>query len=369
VLEDSKAINNLFDCATFLLILAVFSLNVFFFHGVLEGDGLISIIFGRNMAAGYFFHYNIGTPSSASTSPLWCFAIACLAFFFDGDALILSTKILAFTFLSLSALGVYHIARLLGTDKKMSLKASLVWCTTPFLLYWTFSAMESSLLCAIISGAIFLLLSACWTNNLKLYHLFFLGALLGLLPLARPETGLITAVSYAILIYRVFRKQLSMFALLIVMLSTAIVVLPYYTSHYLTFGTFFSSSSSSRLAVTRLDGTYFLGILFSPDAFGILLMQLPLGVLAFSGIARQLKKGREEGDRASLERCLAIVTGFWSIFSIFFFSFVYTSTWGGRYLIPMIVLWYFIAAVGLNLQCRGRIFSCHANSISNCRIQ
>jgi len=159
--------------------------------GVPLDDAWIHYRIAENLANGLGFSYNVGQPTSASTSPAWT-ALLAVAYRFTGQFLLPSILLGAFFYLA-SNLAVYRIALVIKPNRWVALAAAVFTAVAGRWVWAAASGMETTLFTALVLWGILLLYAprasrsgiAQWSG----------AALLCLASLVRPEAYLLLALA------------------------------------------------------------------------------------------------------------------------------------------------------------------------------
>ena len=121
-MKYDKSKNYLYIVLACLFTYLVYELSVFYFtdgkFGVPLDDSWIHFRFAENFAQGYFFQFNIGEPTSGTTSPLWVVIMA--GFSFLSRNFIFNSIFLSGVFHFLSVIFIYKISLDIFRDYKLT---------------------------------------------------------------------------------------------------------------------------------------------------------------------------------------------------------------------------------------------------------
>lgn len=158
------------------LVVLVFYVTTSFHFQYTPDDTYVYLQYGRNIARGEGFSFNVGTPSYGITSPVWALLIA------GGTKLSLDPYIVAKTldivFASLAVIGVLAFAFVMIRDRIYALIAAWIFSFDAWYLRWSGSGLESSL-------AVLLVVLTLWYAYRKEY--VTAAFIVGILTLVRPE--------------------------------------------------------------------------------------------------------------------------------------------------------------------------------------
>jgi hypothetical protein len=207
----------------------------------LNDDALITVRYAEHLAHGDGLTYNIGERVLGTSAPLWALVLAAIAW--TGRS-----AVAAATWLGIAAQGWTAAATVLLLRRRgaawwaQALAASLV-ATSPMLLVWAGSGMETSLHVASIATFLWLFERGAWTA---------LGFVGGAMVLLRPDAGLVLAAAAVLETWR----SRSARAVLSALPGFAIVVVPWVVGAVLYFGTPLPNSGFAKRLQVEDWGTY-----------------------------------------------------------------------------------------------------------------
>ncbi len=216
---------------------AAYFLHTRFFND----DALITIRYSENLAHGNGLTYNAGEKFLGTTTPLWALVLAAIAYAgIDAPS--------AATWLGVAAFGWTAAATTLVLRNRgaawwtQALGAALV-STSPVLLTWAGSGMETSLHVASIATFVWLFEAQRWRA---------LGFVGGAMVLVRPDAGLVLAAAAALETWRTRSAR----TLLRVLPGFAVVVVPWLVGAALYFGSPLPNSGFAKRLQVEDWGTY-----------------------------------------------------------------------------------------------------------------
>lgn len=333
----------------YLIVFVILALiQVYLVRDIVMGDAFIHFTFARGIAQGQPFFYN-GVFSAGSTSPLWSLLLVPLWSMF-GDGAIEGVKVLASIFVALSIVLTYFLARRLSGDRGLALVASFLVATSYVLSHWAAKGMETPMFVSLVLGS-FLVYYKILGNPPQFsfpkggdyWQEIFLGVLLGLAILTRPEGWLLAVfLGVPLLIRRGWR------VLLTVALPGLLIPLPYYIYLYAQTGQIFPSSVARILHAQQWARQTF-GIYWTPEILKILVTKFAMLTPFFLFLIWDFVKGKVEiPDQVRNDR-LYIFTPIWLwlTFHLLFFTFVLPMTQGYRYLLAALPFFIILSLLGL----------------------
>ncbi|MDA3798773.1 MAG: hypothetical protein PF692_06810 [Kiritimatiellae bacterium] len=316
------------------LFLSLFALNLFFLWVPLsvqvEGDVLIHLVLARNIATGHFFEYGIGQATNAGTSPLWEMILA-LTGMLSGtlsaeESFFRATRIISGFFLIISSLLFFKVSRLKGFGIGASIfLAAFIFCN-PISLYWgLINPMETPLVLFFIAVVLLVLNRFSEGKSWRNGYSVMLAVLTLFIYLLRPEMVVLPVLGGCWLIlgrkYPV-RNLVFFFLCGLLVFSVAFFVFSELGGSLIP-----GASSSRRLHLKIFDtvtipwvgwrvnlDAFFLGALFAPFI-------VALSIACY-------RERRLSGLKIPVLLSYFILT--------LFFSFIFCSTWKGRYLLPIL---------------------------------
>lgn len=300
------------------------------------GDAFIHFVFARGISEGQAFTYN-GEFSAGSTSPLWSILLASLWKIF-GMQIIWVVKIFAGLFTALAVLLTFTVTQKISRNRTLALIASALVAGSYVFSYWAAKGMETSLyVCLVLGSFLFYLklleLPLKWgtvKKNVFLEGLF--GILLGLTILTRPEGWFLAAFLGIPLI-----TKRGWHVLASIGIPAFLVLSPYYL-HLLEQTGQLLPSSFARILRARQWAHELGGIHFTGEILKISLTKLlpltPFFIFLF------WKKPR-------FDRFIFLPIFIWLAFHAFFFTFIFPTTEGYRYLLAALPFFYLIALMGV----------------------
>lgn len=183
-------------------------------------DAFISFRYAENWANGYGLVYNPGEYVEGYTSFLWVILLGCSHW--TGFNTVIAAKIICLICSAANLLLVLFSHRFIPSIKpKESVIAALLLGTSGVFIPWSFSGMEVSLFCLLVTVQV--LYSIYTTENLSKTSLFILGLISSLTIICRPEGVLVSGLILIYLLYTnkshfsvLYFQQLSAFILPVV---------------------------------------------------------------------------------------------------------------------------------------------------------
>jgi arabinofuranosyltransferase len=219
------------------LLAAAFFLHVGFFND----DSLITIRYAENLARGDGLTYNAGEKVLGTTTPLWALLLAAVAWSGrSAPAAATWFGVLAFGWTSAATV---LILRNRGAAWWAQALAAALVATSPVLLTWSGSGMETSLHVASIATFLWLFERGAWRA---------LGLVGGAMVLIRPDAGLVLAAAAALEIGRTRSAR----TLLAVLPGFAVVVLPWLVGAGLYYGSPLPNSGFAKRMQVEDWGSY-----------------------------------------------------------------------------------------------------------------
>ncbi|MCF7846106.1 MAG: glycosyltransferase family 39 protein [Candidatus Peribacteraceae bacterium] len=303
--------------------------QVYFLRNVVMGDAFIHFVFARGISEGQPFFYN-GQFSAGSTSPLWSLLLAPV-WKICGLKIIWAVKILAALFVGLAVFLTFKLAEKISKTRIVSLTAAALLATSFVLPYWAAKGMETPLFVCLVIGS-FLVYFKILESKKSLLFEILLGAILGISILARPEAWFLSAIlGIGLLAQKKYRAVIS------VGLPASLIFAPYYGWLLENTGSILPSSVA-RILRARQWAHEFGGIYFTLEIPKILLTKFLLLIPFFLLFFWQ----KEKGARVVWWPIYA-----WLIFYAVFFSVIFPTTEGYRYILPALPFFYLVALTGI----------------------
>ncbi len=300
------------------------------------GDAFIHFVFARGIAEGQPFFYN-GEFSAGSTSPLWSSLLSWL-WRFMGEGIVWGVKIFAGFFVALIVLLTFAVAEKITRNPKISLITSALVAGSFVFSFWAAKGMETPFYVCLILGSFLFYLKILEAKK-SLCLEIFLGVLLGLAILTRPEAWFFAAIlGVPLLVKKGWRVILS------VGFPAFLVFSPYYFWLFENTGQIFPSSIA-RILRARQWAHEVGGVFFTTEVLKILLTKLlPLTPFFLFFFYPSTNPRVNSGANA---KYIFLPIFAWLIFHLFFFSLVFPTTEGYRYLLAALPFFYFIAILGI----------------------
>jgi len=297
------------------------------------GDAFIHFVFARGIAEGQPFFYN-GEFSAGSTSPLWSALLAPLWKIF-GNEIVWVVKIFAGFFTALSILLTFAVAKKISRNSKIALCTSALVAGSFVFSFWAAKGMETPFyVCLILGSFLFYLRIVNSPSNLRknLWLEILLGILLGTAILTRPEAWFFAAIlGISLLVKKGWRVIFS------IGLPAFLILSPYYFWLFENIGSIFPSSTA-RILRARQWAIEFHGIFFTLEIFKILFTKLlpltPFAIFFF-------------WQREKFNRFVFFPIFAWLIFHGIFFTVIFPTTEGYRYLLAALPFFYLVAILGI----------------------
>lgn len=161
-------------------------------------DAYITFRYAENWANGYGLVYNPGEYVEGYTSFLWVLILA--GFHSIGFDTVITAKILCMIFSALSILLVMCSHHFIPSiNQYISVIATLLLGTSGVFIPWSFSGMEVSLFCLLITIQVIFTINA--TRHQSTLQYFYVGLLSSLSIVCRPEGLMLTVFIFLFLIY------------------------------------------------------------------------------------------------------------------------------------------------------------------------
>ncbi len=240
---------------------AAFFLHARFFND----DALITIRYAENLARGNGLVYNAGERFLGTTTPLWALILAgCAAVGIPATAAATWIGVAAFGWTAAAATLVF---RGRGVPRTTQVIAAGLVATSPLLLKWAGSGMETSLAVALLATFLWLFEAERWRA---------LGFVGGAMVLVRPDLGLVLLAAWS---FEAMRKRPAT-TLVRVLPGFAAVVLPWVVAATVYYGTPLPNSGFAKRLQVEDWGTY-LGAL-GPALWAVGPV-LPFALIGFLG--------------------------------------------------------------------------------------
>lgn len=313
-----------------LAIFIFFALSeIYFLRDVVMGDAFIHFVFARGIAAGDFFFYN-GEFSAGSTAPFWSLLLAPIWKIF-GIKIIWIVKILAGFFVGLSIFLTFKFAKRVSQNRIVALTTTALFATSFVLPFWAAKGMETPLFVCLVLAS-FLIYFQILERAKTFWWEIFLGIILGVAILTRPEAWFLAAfLGTGLLAMKKWR------AILTVGLPAFLIFAPYYFWLFESAGSIFPSSIA-RILRARQWAINLGGIYFSLEIFKILATKfLPLTPFFIFFFWRY--------DNSNHRIWRPIFA--WLAFHLVFFSLIFPTTEGYRYLLAALPFFFLISILGI----------------------
>jgi len=323
--------------------------QVWLVRDVVMGDAFIHFVFARGINEGQPFFYN-GEFSAGSTSPLWSILLAFI-YKLTGDGIIGSVKIFASFFVALSVLLTFNLGYKVSKNKIISLASSFLVATSFVLSFWAAKGMETPFYVCLVLGSflIYLTIIDLPSKKTDLGLEILLGLLLGLGILARPEMWFFSLfIGIPLLLKRGWRVIFS------VGIPAFLIFCPYYFWLYENTQQFFPSSMA-RILRARQWALELHGIFFSLEILKILFTKLlpltPFAIFFFCSRVNSSNTQSKTPDISQINinsnRLVLYPIYAWLFFHLIFFSLVFPTTEGYRYILAALPFFYLIALLGI----------------------
>ncbi len=309
------------------------------------GDAFIHFVFARGIADGQFFFYN-GQFSAGSTSPFWSLLLAPVWKIF-GMQIIWAVKILASFFVALAIVLAFKFAEKISSNRIAALATAALLATNFVLPFWAAKGMETPLFVCLVLGSFLVYLelvnppakSTSSSLTPQISGELTLGLILGVAILTRPEAWFLTAfLGIGLLAQKKWR------ALLTVGLPTALIFAPYYFWLFANTGSIFPSTIA-RILRARQWAHEFGGIFFTLEIPKILVTKFlpltPFFLLFF------FYKPVNPPPRWWVNSSISYPIFAWLAFHAIFFSVIFPTTEGYRYILAALPFFYLISILGV----------------------
>ncbi|MFC2153907.1 glycosyltransferase family 39 protein [Candidatus Altiarchaeota archaeon] len=307
------------------------------------GDTYIHLTFARNIAQGDGFSYNRGEPSNASTSPLWSVILADLYRLVGHEKVLDAGRIVAGLFHLLSILLMYLVVKQVLPGSPVAVLAAFLWALNPNAADWAMRAMDTSLFILVVLLSAFLLSTPLHFFTVE--PLVVLGVVLGFVILSRPEGWLWFIISMIFSAMNLGGAQDKSLLLGLFLLSTVVVVSPYYIWMLLRFKTIFPSSTA-RILHHRQFAERWGPLFYHKDAYNLVVRGLYKSLIPFAllGVALLVYQGFVWADVALSTLLL------FTIAIVAVYSFVVPGIdYGYRYILPALPGVIIFSVYGLDL--------------------
>lgn len=196
---------NIFRIAIFFYCIAI---GFFFYTGIQPwtlDDAFITFRYAENWVDGYGLVYNPGEYVEGYTSFIWVLMLACC--YFMGFSTLIAAKILCVFFSVVNLLLVMFAHRFIPSIKeKESMIAALMLGTSGVFIPWSFSGMETSLFCLLVTLQFLYAIDSIQQNTT--FHFCLLGIISSLTILCRPE-GVMVAGLVILYFFYVYRSTIN----------------------------------------------------------------------------------------------------------------------------------------------------------------
>ena len=315
--------------------ISIVAAQIYFLRNVVMGDAFIHFVFARGIAAGDFFFYN-GEFSAGSTSPLWSILLAPIWKIF-GLKIIWLVKIFAGIFAALAVILTFAVAQKTcpresggRRNRVVALATAGLFATSFVLPFWAAKGMETPFFACLVLAA-FWIFAEILERARTFWWEILLGIILGVAILTRPEGWFLSLfLGLGLLATENWR------AILTVGLPAFLIFAPYYFWLFENTGSIFPSSIA-RILRARQWAHELGGIYFTLEIPKILLTKfLPLTPFFVFEI------WRGKSDRKIRWPIFA-----WLIFHAIFFSVIFPTTEGYRYLLAALPFFFLISVLGI----------------------
>lgn len=342
--------------------------QIYLLRDTVMGDAFIHFVFARGIAEGAPFFYN-GTFSAGSTSPLWSLLLAPVWQLFD-DGIVVGVKVFASVFVATTIVLTYALAERITKSRALALMTSGLFATSFVLPFWAAKGMETPLAVTLVLGTFLAYLRVVErpAKHFDWYgvgHEVWLGILLGLTILVRPEGWILAAIIGSVLVWRRHFRSVAT-----VGIPALLVIAPYYALVFAHTGQIFPSSMA-RVLHARQFVHETVGIFWTTEIFKILVTKLAILTPFFGYFVWRYARKNDDGlahmsgapgALHELSRAFTNALGVtrvrdrfvvfapifaWLAFHLVFFTFVMPMTQGYRYLLPVLPFFYTLALLGV----------------------
>lgn len=311
------------------ILILVAIVQIYLLRETVMGDAFIHFVFARGISEGNFFFYN-GKFSGGSTSPFWSILLVPIWKIF-GMKIVWAVKILAGFFATLSIFLTFKLAKKISQNRIVALVTATLLATSFVLPFWAAKGMETPLfVCLVLVN--FLIYFRILERTKTFWWETLFGIILGITILTRPEAWfLATFFGIGLLTMKKWHSILT------VGLPAFLICAPYYFWLFENTSSIFPSSAARILRAQQW--THELGgIYFSLEIPKILVTKfLPLTPF-FLFFFRK----RKNINRQIWWPILA-----WLAFHAIFFSVVFPTTEGYRYILATLPFFYLISILGI----------------------
>ncbi|MDD3066566.1 MAG: hypothetical protein PHO48_01930 [Candidatus Gracilibacteria bacterium] len=311
------------------ILIAIALLQVWIVKDAVMGDAFIHFVFARGIAEGDWFSYN-GVFSAGSTSPLWSILLAPV-WKFAGDGIIVGVKIFASIFVAAAIPLTYLVAEKIAGKRNLSLAAAALLAGSYVLSFWAAKGMETPLYVCLVLGSFLAYLEILRKEkSVKLEIL--LGILLGLTILARPEGWFLAAFLGIPLLVRKGKR-----VIFSVGIPAAIIFSPYYWWLWENTQQIFPSSAARILRAAQWSKKF--GVFYFTPEIGKILLTKLLPATPFFAFFWWQEKGKDWWKLFPIAA--------WLTFHAIFFTIIFPTTEGYRYILSTLPFFYLIAVMGV----------------------
>jgi hypothetical protein len=240
--------------------LSVFLVLLYPLRSGFTDDGFIHIQYAKNLMERGEYSFNPGEVSFGTTSPLWVMVQAVLGKIFGGREVLMATsRVLSWLSGFVTLILLYLLAMKITGDELVSFLAMLAFAADAWFVRWTAMSMESS------SAAMAMVLTGL--VSLEAYenrrHALWLGFMLAVAALLRPEAYLFFAVYLVSLLLR--RGEVDSRCFFRTILVYLLLMVPWLLFAKLHIGSFLPNTAGAKSGGLILDPVTFVKK-FSPIA-------------------------------------------------------------------------------------------------------
>ena len=299
--EYTSAQSRLFVFGLALIVLVFYGTSIAHFHYTPD-ETFRNLRYAGNIASGRGFSFNPHQTSFGVASPLWTLLISC-EYFFSIDV-VFGAKVLDLFVASIGLIVFFLLSFEILRHRILALLSTLAFSMNTSFLQYASSGLETSLAVSLVLLAVWY----CMRNE------YIAGSVVtGLLALVRPEAILFLVILAVDIFFntierrRVFRKLGGSF------LACAVVVVPWYTYAYLTFGTVIPNPFFAE------SGTHGASSVLAAYVTAVGASDAVTGVLVIAGLLLTIRtRNRRTTSGQADIRMLIIPAGLIVVISLFF---------------------------------------------------
>ena len=315
------------------LLVCLLAVNIYFLWHThseqVEGDVLIHLVLARNIADGRFFEYGAGQSSVAGTSPLWEGLLACAGQVSGtlprDEAFFSLARWIAVFFLVLAVAAFFHATRRRSGNIPNAWIVAALILSNPVTVYWCLANPMETALALFLAALSLLFFGACeQTEPWSWKQPVGWALLVGLTYLTRPELVVLPGLlclSLLVFVPGGMRRLAGCLAWGLVLFGVAAVIF-----HQVGGSLFPGAAESRRIYLKAFNAMVVPGLHWriNIDALMFVILYLPM-------IGLLVKRGNTR-ERAGIPH-IVVLLGLGML--TLFFTFIFCTTWRGRYLLPV----------------------------------